>query len=230
MIDGLVRTPMGNYVLRDDTCLSRWVEHGLRLDTDANIIEIASFAARIPEGGVVIDAGACIGDHTVTYSQIVGTRGIVYAFEPHAVSYEALRMNVERLNNVRTLQIGLSDHVGHESFVRDPNIGASFMSDNVTDEQVKVTTLDSYLLPHLSRCDFIHLDTEGREPRVLNGAKELLAAFHPVMVLEVCDKHLRRGGSSEPELMALLAALGYQVLPIQSHTEPELRDILAVWG
>lgn len=229
MTEGIVRTAMGVYVLRGDACLSHYVENEHRLDIASNIVEIVSFAHLIPEGGVVVNAGACLGDHTVSYSQLVGSRGHVFAFEPHPLTYEALSLNVARLSNVTAINMGLSDRQGQERFTPDPtNIGASFVSDT-GDVNIEVTTLDAFLLPRLERCDFVQLDAEGLEPRILRGGRALFEKFHPTLVLEVCDKHLRRAGSSEQELLDIVAHFGYRVLPIPSHTEPELRDVLAVW-
>jgi FkbM family methyltransferase len=223
--DGILRTALGLYVLRDDTCLSRWVENENRLDLAANIVEIASFAQYLPDGAVAIDAGACIGDHTVTYSQLVGGTGMVFAFEPHPLTYWALTLNVMRLNNVITFHAALGDATTTQGMTLDPNIGASFLSED-GDTRVPCVTLDEHLLPHLVRCDFIHLDAEGWEPKILRGGRALLARFKPVMVIEVCDKHLRRAKSSEAELLALLDELGYSVRPVPSHIEPELRDVI----
>lgn len=223
--DGILRTPMGAYVLCEDTCLSRWVEKENRLDIATNVVEIASFAHLIPEGGVCVDAGASLGDHTITYSQIVGGAGRVYAFEPHPLTYEALLLNTVRLSNVFTSTFGLSDVAGRAQFVQDPNIGASCVAD-AGETTIDLVTLDGHLLPELTRCDFIHLDAEGFEPRILRGGRTLIETFHPALVVEVCDKHLKRAGSSEVELLALLDELGYDVRPVPSHVEPELRDVI----
>lgn len=225
--EGVVRTPMGLYVLRDDVYLSRVFERVNRLDTNENIIEISSFAHLIPEGGVIIDAGAFVGDHTITYSQIVGRDGAVFAFEPHPVAYQALHLNVARLSNVATFRAALSDRAEDLPFNPIDNAGGSFLLDGGS-VSVAAVTLDEFLLPNLKRCDLIHLDAEGWEPRILRGARQLIAQFRPVMLVEMCDKHLRRAGSSEPELMAALVALGYTVTTIPSHLEPELRDVLCV--
>jgi len=225
---GVIRTPMGVYVLQEDLLLSRWVEQANALDLPSNLREIASFAKYIPEGGVAIDAGACIGDHTITYSQLVGSRGHVYAFEPHPVSFEALRLNMARLTNVQVYPMALMDDNQVSNMQCDPsNIGASFMTQD-GGTPVPCVSLDRFLLPHLTQCDFIHLDAEGYEPRILRGAGNLLLMYRPVMVIEVCDKHLRRAGSSEEELLSLIATFGYDVHPIPEHTEPELRDVLCL--
>jgi FkbM family methyltransferase len=225
-MNGLVRIPMGIYVLQEDTHLSRWVEAAGTLEIPQNLAEIASFAHLIPEGGVVIDAGACLGDHTVTYSQMVGHEGHVYAFEPHPVTYKALYLNTARLTNVTTIQAALNDVEGCAQLRCDPNIGASFLTEEDA-MPVSCRTLDSFLLP-MRRCDFLHLDAEGYEPRILRGGRKFLQRFRPAMVIEICDQHLRRAGSSEAELMALLHELGYDVHAVPSHIEPELRDVMCL--
>jgi len=225
---GILRTTMGIFVVNEDSCLSRYVEQALTMELPDNLREISSFAQYLPPGGVAIDAGACIGDHTITYSQLVGHEGTVYAFEPHPLSYQALCLNMARLNNVVTLPLALSD-VNNPvvSFRMDPNIGASCLSEEGT-AVVACRTLDGVLLPTLERCDFIHLDAEGWEPRILRGGRALLERFRPTLVVEMCNKHLERAGSSEPQLLALLDELGYDVRAIPEHIEPELRDVLCV--
>lgn len=220
---------MGIYVLENDTCISRWVEQESRLDLGMNITEIKSFAHRIPEGGVIIDAGANIGDHTITFSQIVGPSGVVYAFEPNPLTYLALSRNTARLTNVVCFDFGVSDRKGYVRFTPDPNSGASYVSGEGS-VSIKVTTVDDLLFLALERCDLIHFDVEGYEPRALRGAVNTINRFHPLLLVEICNKHLVRAGFSESELMELLINdLGYTVYPIPTHVEPELRDVLCVY-
>lgn len=228
LLNGLVRTPLGFYVLRDDVYLSRVFERLGRLDTNDNMTEITSFAHLIPEGGVAVDAGAFVGDHALTYSQIVGPEGRVYAFEPHPMAYQALQRNMARLSNVVTFQLGLSDCAQSTAFQCELNVGGSFVSMNGGNAQVDLVTLDDFLLPQLTRCDFVHLDAEGLEPRILHGARRFIDAFHPMLLVEVCDKHLRRANTSEKELLQLLDEYGYTATTIPSHLEPELRDVLCI--
>lgn len=226
---------MGVFVLRDDTLLSRWIENANSLDLSHNIAEIASFAHVIPENGVVIDAGACLGDHTLTYSQIVGTAGRVFAFEPHPVVFSALVHNMARLNNVTCFDNGLSNKSGEVMMNTTPNIGASHVVPKVIDQEpswpktrVKLVTLDEFLLPQLTRCDFIHLDAEGMEPWILNGATKLIETFRPALVVELSDRWLKRYGSSEIELVTLIRDLGYSVFAIPGQTCSEQRDVLCL--
>ncbi len=227
MMPGLRRTTMGVYVLEADVVLSRWVEQQHRLDIQMNIDEVAAFAHLIPEGGVVINAGACLGDHTVIYSQIVGASGHVYAFEPHPVTYEALRQNVARLSNVTTYQIALGRTNELRHLTPLPNVGASFLSPD-GEYIVECRRLDQVLLPILTRCDFLQLDAEGLEPAILEGAAALIERFRPVLVVEVQDGYLQRNGTSEAAFLEQLAGLGYVVSPIAGQRTEGERDMIAI--
>ena len=50
---------------------------------------------------------------------------------------------------------------------------------------------------------------QGAEARVLAGAAETLARFHPALIVEIDDERLRRQGSSAEALLALLAEHDY---------------------
>ena len=138
--DGIIRTPDGVFVLRDDTHLSRHIERWFRLDIEYQFLH--ELAPYVPEGGVVIDAGACLGDHALTWSQMVGATGKVFCFEPHPLTFQALRLNMDRLVNVACLNCALGDRNAELPFQRDPNIGASYMA-AVGTEKVWVDTLDN---------------------------------------------------------------------------------------
>jgi FkbM family methyltransferase len=224
----LIRTKMGFYVLQNDTHLSRWIENSNQLVIPYNVAEIASYAHVIPEGGVVINAGACLGDHTAAYAHIVGSQGHVYAFEPRPDTFAALEKNMSVFKNVHVLNCALSDTNGTVNLVLDPNVGASYTTSAEGDVKIEPAKLDDLFLTTFTRCDFIHLDAEGYEPRILLGAQELIRKFRPALVLELCDHHLKRAGSSETELLSLLKKWGYIVFPIPGQVCPEQRDVLAL--
>lgn len=220
----LLRTDMGIYVLREDTHLSCWIENANALGVGCH--EIRQYAKHIPEGGVVIDAGACLGDHVAPFAHLVGPLGRVFAFEPMPATYEALCKNTAIYKNVSATRMALGrEH--RTAFMREnQNIGASAI-DEGGDVQVRSTTLDAYFLPPLRRCDFIHLDAEGSEPDILRGARKLLEDFKPTLALEICARHLARQGESEESLRSLLKQLGYIVQELGSPYAPE-RNVLCI--
>lgn len=221
--NGIIRTPEGHHVLVTDSHLSVWVREQRRL----NIAEeqIAFYAEHIPTGGVVIDAGACIGDHTETLARLVGPTGTVHALEPNPLTFEALRLNFADKPWVRVANVGLSDAASEAKMHCETNVGASFVSDS-GDTLIRLVTIDSL---GLSMLDFVHLDCEGFEINALRGGRETIARCRPVIVLEVGHEALKRAGGSTDELMALLDELGYDWREIEPHHGPHLpqRDIIA---
>lgn len=224
--DGIIRTPDGVFVLRDDTHLSRHIERWFRLDIEYQFLH--ELAPYVPEGGVVIDAGACLGDHALTWSQMVGATGKVFCFEPHPLTFQALRLNMDRLVNVACLNCALGDRNAELPFQRDPNIGASYMA-AVGTEKVWVDTLDNLLeIERLTRLDFIHLDAEGYETFILRGAREVIRRFRPAMMLEYCPAHMARAGLLSEDLKAELDGLGYAIHALPGQDHPQQRDILCL--
>ncbi len=82
------QTSFGVWVIDEDTHFTKWIEEEQRLDHHGGfLVDLLPF---IPDGGVVIDVGAYIGDHTVAYINKSGPSGTVYAFEPNPVAFFCL--------------------------------------------------------------------------------------------------------------------------------------------
>ncbi len=222
--DGIKRTNEGHFVLVEDTHLSRWIEQHGRLDVARD--EIMSFAKYIPRGGTVIDAGASLGDHTETYAELVGPGGWVWAFEPHPMTFLALRENFKGEDNVHCYNMALAAKSGKQPFVLHPNIGASYLAD-LGDVSVDTQMIDNLNFHHL---DFVHLDCEGMEVDVISGGANTLHRFKPVMVVEVNHDWLARYGQTETTLKQLLSEIGYTTEELQPSHGPHLaqRDILCL--
>lgn len=217
----IIRTKEGVHVLAEDSHLSRWIEQHGRLDIAEG--EIAAFAKYIPEGGVVIDAGACLGDHTATYAQLVGPAGKVYAFEANPITCHALRLNFAEASNVEVIGCALGYHPMFDRLTADLNAGASHLSH--TGMRVPVLTID---LLGLDRIDFIHLDAEGMEPNIIRGAWNTLLKIRPVMVVEVNHGCLARYQEDEASLLRVLEKNGYRWEEMDPSHGPHLaqRDII----
>src|SRR5512142_509145 len=74
-------------------------------------LEIDALAQFIRTGDRVVDAGAFIGTHTRAFSQMVGSEGMVYAFEPNPETYEYLSENIKLAphSNIEAYQVALGD-------------------------------------------------------------------------------------------------------------------------
>lgn len=205
--------PNGIAVIAGDTHVSQWVTKKRRL----NIAEpmLRPFAHLVPRGGVVVDAGACIGDHTVTYAEWVGSEGEVWAFEPSLNAFNCLRHNTKGTPQVKAFCVGLgATHAGAWINLQD-NAGASFLS-RAGDEWALVMPLDAFGIHSLH---FLKMDVEGYECELLKGATETIRRTRPVIMAEVNAGALERAGASRTELLDQLERLGYGVQMIDTRLD-----------
>ncbi|MGA7800093.1 MAG: FkbM family methyltransferase [Gammaproteobacteria bacterium] len=164
--------------------------------------EIEFLAQFVPPGGVVIDAGANVGTHTLALSSIAGDSGRVYAVEAQPQVFEVLTRNLVQnaIRNVRAFDAAVSCVAGTVSIPAiDPtqrqNVGALSLAAGQNPAQpdmemltVPVITLDSVCEENV---DLIKIDVEAMELDVLRGAQQNLARSRSVVYLECND--LERG-------------------------------------
>jgi len=135
-------------------------------------------------GDIVFDIGAYVGDTALWFSKAVGPQGKVFAFEPEPRNFEKLKANLERnkVTNVIPLQLALSENEGEMRV--SSGAGSSVITQAGTGKSVKVTTIDNFVEANtLPRVDFIKMDVEGHELKVLEGAHETIQAFKPSLAL-----------------------------------------------
>lgn len=154
------------------------------------------FEKFIKEGMTVFDVGANVGVHTLTMSRLVGDSGKVIAVEPHPLIANRLRDNVN-LNNVKNVvikELALSDSLGemilygmedscpHHGVASFYKQHSEFLKEEIS---VSVLTLDAFVNQlNLERVDFLKIDTEGNDMRVLLGGRAVIEKFRPIILLE----------------------------------------------
>lgn len=218
--------PNGIMVVADDTHISKWVEQSNDLEIARQFI--ATFSKHIPIGGTVIDVGACIGDHTATYSNLVGPVGRVLALECGGDSFACLAHNMERHPNVVPMKVAAGRFPGRGHFVRNPNIGASHLEANHVGS-VQITSLDAICDSMNLWPNFIKIDAEGWELAILQGASKILRDFKPAIALEINQGALATQGTSKEQVFAELGVYGYEwsIIGNDKVDDPQY-DILAV--
>lgn len=140
-------------------------------------------ASAIREGDIVFDAGACMGIFACLAGFAAGEKGRVYAFEPLKEYAEIARKNValNDLRNVLVVEKALGDKPGmvHMDGCSVTGEGGS----------IPITTLDAFIQENnLERLDFLKMDVEGFERKVLRGGMNSLKKYKPRM--GVCIYHL----------------------------------------
>jgi FkbM family methyltransferase len=140
--------------------------------------------------GVLVDAGAMIGNHTAYLASFVPHTAI-HAFEPAPVNASILRVNVSHYPNVVIHALALSDQPGRLTMsIEKGNRGHAVVA--ATDPwpepgkvdtvwEVDAITLDSLALEEVR---LIKIDVEWHEPQVIAGAIETITRWHPMVVVE----------------------------------------------
>jgi FkbM family methyltransferase len=133
-------------------------------------------------GEVFVDVGAHIGLYTMRAAREVGSKGKVIAVEPDPQSYRILKENValNHLDNVTVINAALCDACGQMTFYActDPSLSGFELQSEARLREVRtvqVLTLDGLLESvGVDQVNWIKLDVEGAETKVLHGAKNLL--------------------------------------------------------
>ena len=133
-------------------------------------------------GQVVVDVGAHIGLYTLKSAKDVGPNGRVISVEPDPQSFRILKDNIAQnhLDNVIVVNAALSDVSGQKQFFActDPSLsGFELQPDALLREVtvVRAMTLDELLRScGISQVDWIKIDVEGAETKVLQGGRCLL--------------------------------------------------------
>lgn len=196
-------TEQGFAILENDTHISKWAEESGRLDHDQNMLPLV--LQHIKPGDLVLDIGAYIGDHTIAYSKQVGYAGKVIAFEPNEEAFECLQHNLSGYKNTELFNCCVSDNLGKMVLVKyGDNIGMTYVKPGKG--KTKSLSIDSL---ELERCDFIKIDVEGFELKVLEGAEETIKKFKPKMLIEINDHTLHRVGITQNDIYIFLIQHDY---------------------
>lgn len=180
-------------------------------------IEVGHAAARVcSPDAVIVDVGGNVGTTTLSFAKIAH-RGTVHVFEPSPAMLPVLKKNLELsgATNVQVHAIGLSDQpsCGRLRVAIAGNPGsAHFQAGAEGDDGFPITVarLDD-VLGELPRLDFVKIDVEGLELRVLRGAERLIRRCRPVLLFERNEAAMQRGGTSGDEVCAAVTALGYHL-------------------
>jgi len=113
-----------------------------------------------------------------------------YAFEPIPFYYKLLKQKYGDKNHI--FSFALSDEIGETKFnyVKNAPAYSGFLkrkylisNPDIEEITVKTITLDEIIGTN-QKIDFIKIDVEGAEMKVLKGAEKVIESFKPVVIFE----------------------------------------------
>lgn len=177
--------------------------------------EVATLLQRyIKPDMVVFEVGANIGAHTFSIARMLRS-GKLFSFEPTAYAFERLKKNFG-LNDFRNIvieKLALSDVAENrmilpasspETMSFKASWDVSGKTKNRREEMILFETLDHYVQKqHLQRVDFIKIDTDGYELKVLKGGRDTIKRFKPILLIETGYLSERMGDSLDAFLQLM---------------------------
>ncbi|MEY3194152.1 MAG: hypothetical protein RIQ78_249 [Bacteroidota bacterium] len=151
-------------------------------------------------GDVILDIGANIGSMTLQFAQKV-PQGRVYAFEPTQYALGKLMKNLS-LNPTLAERITVVNAFVSDESAQQPDIQAysSWKVDGSKSTPVheihlgavmdttgiSAISLDDFVQENkIDRINYIKIDTDGHEYKVLKGSETTIARFKPVIIFEI---------------------------------------------
>jgi FkbM family methyltransferase len=166
----------------------RYIGRSLDIYGEYSELEARVFTELLRPADVVAEVGANIGAHTVHIAKLVGSGGVVLAFEPQRIIFQLLCANtaLNELFHVRTHHAAVGADCGTIKvpaldYTVEHNFGGLSLPDAEAGEDVPLLTLDSFALPALR---MLKVDVEGMETEVLTGARDTISRLRPIIYLE----------------------------------------------
>jgi FkbM family methyltransferase len=145
-------------------------------------LEVLEYIKSRFSGGTAFDIGANIGNHSIYFSKFIFDK--TFAFEPNPKNMSLLVEN-KKINNITDDKLliyhtALSDgHYKYKNEENEKNMGGNKIIEGEGD--LTTTTIDDYEFPKI---DFIKIDVEGHELKVLKGAINLIKRDFPEIIIE----------------------------------------------
>lgn len=169
--------------------------------------ETALLARWLRPGMTVIDIGANLGAYSLPIARLVGPAGQVFAYEPAAETCRLLALSKagNGADNLHIIAAALSDGEREGHLVLAASSELNSLDGSGPGERVRITSLDAEdKTRDWGPIDFIKIDAEGEEERILAGAGAFFANRSPLVMFEV-----KAGAKQNEKLPAAFIAMGF---------------------
>jgi FkbM family methyltransferase len=171
--------------------------------------EMAFLASWLRPGMTAIDIGANLGVYCLPIARLVGPEGRVFAYEPASETHRLLTISKASndADNLHVIAAALSDGEREGHLVLGASSELNSLDGSGPGERVQITSLDAEeKTRNWSIVDFIKIDAEGEEERILAGAGSFFAKRSPLVLFEV-----KAAGINNENLPSAFIAMGFGV-------------------
>jgi FkbM family methyltransferase len=136
----------------------------------------------------IIEVGAYLGNHTIYFSEIIGCK-MLYCYEPTPYSFSIMKDNIninikDGKGHILTYPMAIYDRTGYVNLIKTnpDNPGANQYDYG---DKIYCSTLDEMHYNKINNLDFLKIDVENSEMRVLVGGAKLINKHKPIIMIEV---------------------------------------------
>lgn len=182
----------------------------LSIGRDEDDFAITLFNEYISDGMVILDIGGHAGMYTVPFAIAVGNTGKVYVVEPEKQGFETIQRNIQlnELGNVIPLNMAVSNEKSIVEFYIRPDKDTHSLFQETTAPsplgiqnviQIKTSTIDDMVKDNIiEQPDFVKIDTEGAELKILDGINNSAENIMHILV-EIHEIELKLNGIVNPK-------------------------------
>ncbi len=171
--------------------------------------ELGFLARWLKPGMTAIDVGANLGVYSLPMARLVGPEGRVFAYEPGSEARQLLEQSgkLNAASGLQVLDFALSDTERDGRLILGKSSELNALGETGDGEPVHITTLDAEDAKQgWSAPDFIKIDAEGQEERILAGGRNFFAQHSPLVMFEI-----KAGNATNQNLLTAFPRLGYQL-------------------
>lgn len=164
-------------------------------------------------GMTVVDVGANLGYFSLLASKLVGPAGRVVALEPNSENCRLLlsSLRLNGLSNVDLLPVAADERPGWAYYATHVGSNGGLVDDDNLLSRFG-TVVPTFRLDDLvdRKVDFLKMDVEGAEGRVVRGATRIIEKDRPIVTTELKEEMLQRvSGRSVADYLGYFGDLGY---------------------
>ena len=183
--------------------------------------EVRYLEKYIKPHSIIFDIGAQFGQYSKQFANLHDGSCKVFSFEPFNYSRDILNKVISSKKNVKIFSNGFSNkNITSSLFVpikKSGKLGPGLSNlgdkihDNFVKQEVQLKTIDDFILDNsINFLNFIKIDIEGYELEALEGGKNSIKKFRPVVKCEVDRNLISRIGKSPKDLFKFFNDLEYE--------------------
>jgi len=189
--------------------------------------ETKFFRTKCQPGMTFLDVGANIGYYTALAIHAAGPSGKIIALEPDPDSFKYLEQTIaaNTAENVQAFPVAASDTAATlPLFISADNRGDNRLynpRESRPQVEVNAVVTDALLAEKkIDTVDFIKIDVQGYEPKVIAGLRETIARSPKLTLLtEFWPKGIRDAGGDPNDFLKVLRGLGLALHELKADGE-----------